>query len=121
MPLEENQCDLIDNFKFRQSVARPDFQDVHMMQDGTVVFANDTPKLIIDDHTLETGLALWIQYETNGFRERVYRVQLLSKEFPDLFRDVHPNMNFLEVTLEFMEDGDEDEGENSDMFWQEKP
>ncbi|KAJ5657699.1 uncharacterized protein N7484_001348 [Penicillium longicatenatum] len=121
MPLEENQCDLIDNFKFRQSVARPDFQDVHMMQDGTVVFANDTPKLIIDDHTLETGLALWIQYETNGFRERVYRVQLLSKEFPDLFRDVHLNMNSLEVTLGFMEDADEDEDENSYMFWQEKP
>lgn len=90
-----------------------------MTQDGSVLFANNFPKLIIDDHTLKTGLALWIQYETNGFRERVYRIQLLSSEFPDLFRDVHLNMNSLEVHLNFMEDDDEDE--NMDMFWEEEP
>ncbi|KAJ5552478.1 hypothetical protein N7494_001856 [Penicillium frequentans] len=119
MPFEENQCDLVDNFKFRRSVARPDFQDVHMTQDGTVLFANTFPTLIIDDQTLRSGLALWIQYETNGFRERACRMQLLSKEFPDLFRDVYLNQNSLEVQLNFMEDDDEDE--NLDMFWEEKP
>lgn len=119
MPFEENQYDLVHNFKFRQSVARPDFQDMHMTQDGTVLFANTFPKLIIDDHTLKTGLALWVQYETNGLRERIYRMQLLSSEFPDLFRGVHLNMNSLEVQLNFMEDDDEDE--NMDMFWEEEP
>ncbi|KAJ5771985.1 hypothetical protein N7520_002514 [Penicillium odoratum] len=115
MPFEENKCDLVDKFKFRQSVARPNFQDMHMMQDGTVLFANIFPKLIIDDHTLQNGLALWIQYETNGFQE----MQLLSREFPDLSRDVHNNQNSLEFQLDFMEENDE-EG-NMDKFWEEEP
>lgn len=49
MPLEGNQGDIIDTFKIQQSVARPDFLDMHMALDGTVIFRDCYAKLIIDD------------------------------------------------------------------------
>lgn len=42
----------------------------------------DGPMLIIDDRTLETGLALWVQSATNGTRQRAYRSQMLIDDFP---------------------------------------
>ncbi|KAJ5539614.1 hypothetical protein N7513_007946 [Penicillium frequentans] len=33
----------------------------------------------------------------NGFKERIYKVQLLSSKFPDLFHSVHLNQNSSEV------------------------
>jgi hypothetical protein len=89
LPVEDNQCDILEIFKFRQSVARPDFLDMHMTLDGTVLFTECEPKLIIDDRTLETGLGLWVQFRTNGTRERAYRTQMVMEEFPDFFRDIH--------------------------------
>ncbi|KAJ6010925.1 hypothetical protein N7451_002337 [Penicillium sp. IBT 35674x] len=52
MPFDENEYHIVDNFKFLQSVTRPNFLDMHITQHGTVLFANSFPKLIIDDHTL---------------------------------------------------------------------
>lgn len=78
LPFEVNKGDIVDKFKFLQSVARPNFLDMHMALDRTVLFADIAPKLIIDDRTLETGLALWAQFESNGTKERVYRAQIPS-------------------------------------------
>lgn len=103
LPVEDNQGDILEIFKFRQSVARPDFLDMHMTLEGTVVFTECEPKLIIDDRTLETGLGLWVQFQTNGTRERAYRTQMIIEEFPDLFRDIHANMNPLYSVLMYME------------------
>lgn len=112
LPMEDNQGDILEIFKFRQSVARPDFLDMHMALDGTVLFTECEPKLIIDDRTLETGLGLWVQFETNGTRGRAYRTQMVMDEFPDLFRDIHANMNPLDSALIYMEgDRDPDPGE----------
>ncbi|KAJ5322786.1 hypothetical protein N7452_011075 [Penicillium brevicompactum] len=105
LPVEDNQGDVIETCNFRQSVARPDFLDMHMTLDGTVVFKKCEPKLIIDDRTLQTGLGLWVQFQTNGTWQRAYRVQMIMQEFPDLFRDIHCNMNTLETTLDYMEEG----------------
>lgn len=105
LPMEDNQGDILETCKFRQSVARPDFLDMHMTLNGTVVFTECEPKLIIDDRTIETGLGLWAQFQTNGARQRAYRVQMMMQEFPDLFRDIHCNMNTLETTLDYMEEG----------------
>ncbi|OKO99957.1 hypothetical protein PENSUB_8174 [Penicillium subrubescens] len=110
-PFEDNQGDILETFKFRQSVARPDFLDMHMAQDGTVLFSDDGPKLIIDDRTLETGLALWVQFATNGTRQRAYRSQMLTDDFPDLFRGVHLNQDPLEIAMIHM---GEREGEGYD-------
>lgn len=107
LPIEDNQGDILEIFKFRLSVARPDFLDTYMTLDGTVLFTECEPKLIIDDRTLETGLGLWVQFKTNGTRERAYRTQMAMEEFPDLFRDIHSNMNTLENALQYME-GDKD-------------
>lgn len=57
LPIEDNQGEIVEIFKFRQSVARPDFLDMHRTVDGTVLFAECEPKLIINDRTLEAGLA----------------------------------------------------------------
>jgi hypothetical protein len=118
-PFEDNQGDILDTFKFRQSVARPDFLDMHMAQDGTVLFLDDAPKLIIDDRTLETGLALWVQFATNGTRQRAYRVQMLIDDFPDLFREVHLNQEPLEIVLDQM--GEEEEHENPEVILENDP
>ncbi|KAJ5907696.1 hypothetical protein N7495_000378 [Penicillium taxi] len=100
MPLEDNKGDIIDNFKLRQSVVRPNFLDMCMALDGTVLFVDVSPKLIIDDRTLETGLAIWLQFTTNGVRKRVYRTQLLTDDFPDHFRAVYSNNDPLEDVLQ---------------------
>lgn len=105
--MEDNRGDIFEIFKFRTCVARPDFLDMHMTLDGTVLFTECEIKLIIDDRTLETGLGLWVQFKMNGTRGRAYRTQMAMEEFPDLFRDIHGNMNTLENTLQYME-GDRD-------------
>lgn len=48
-----------------------------MALDGTVLFADLAPKLIIDDRTLETGLTLWVRFETNGTKELTFRALML--------------------------------------------
>ena len=103
-PLEDNQGDILDTFKFRESVARPNFVDMHMSLEGTLLFADCSPKLIIDDRTLETGLCLWVQYETDGRRERAWRVQMFTEEFPHNFRSIHPNSDPMGNILVYMED-----------------
>jgi hypothetical protein len=103
-PFEDNQWDLLDTFQFRQSVVRPNFLDMHMAQDGTVLFLDDAPKLIIDDRTLETGLALWVQFTSNGTRQRAYRSQMLIDDFPSLFGEVRLNQDPLEIALDHMAD-----------------
>jgi uncharacterized membrane protein len=92
---------------------------MHMAQDGTVLFLDDAPKLIIDDRTLETGLALWVQFATNGTRQRAYRVQMLIDDFPDLFREVHLNQEPLEIVLDQM--GEEEEHENPEVILENDP
>lgn len=94
----------MDKFKFCQSVARPEFLDMHMALDGTVLFANRALKLNIDDRTLETGLALWVQFETNGTKELVYRIQMLMEEFDFMFIDFHGHAESLDDALVHMED-----------------
>lgn len=117
-PVEDNQGDILEIFKFRQSVARPDFLDMYMTVDGTVLFTECEPKLIIDDHTLETGLCLWVQFENNGTRERAWRAQMVMEEFPDHFRDVHLNMNPLDSALIYME---EDEDPDPEEILEDEP
>ncbi|KAJ5726218.1 uncharacterized protein N7483_007575 [Penicillium malachiteum] len=111
LSLDDNQGDILETFKFRQSVARPDFLDMYMTVEGTLLFSECEPKVIIDDRTLETGLCLWVQYQNNGRRERAWRAQMFMMEFPDNFRAVHPNMEPLDGVLIYMEPeelGDED-------------
>ncbi|OQE13039.1 hypothetical protein PENFLA_c056G01948 [Penicillium flavigenum] len=62
LPLEDNQGDILETFKFHQSVARPNFLDMHMALDGMLLFRDCSAKLIIDDRTLETGLGLWVEF-----------------------------------------------------------
>ncbi|KAJ5922947.1 hypothetical protein N7516_010650, partial [Penicillium verrucosum] len=65
LPLEDNQEDIPETFKFHQSLARPNFLDMHMALDGTVFFRDCYVKPIIDDRTIETGLGLWVEFATN--------------------------------------------------------
>lgn len=97
----------LENFKLRASVARPNFFDMHMAQDGTLLFEDSSPKLIIDDRTLTTGLALWVEFANNGAPERVYRAQMVMEEFPDLFRQIQRNSDPLYDVLLYMEDDEE--------------
>ena len=85
-----------------------------MAQDGTVLFLDKAPKLIIDDRTLETGLALWVQFATNGTTQRAYRSQMLVDDFPNLFREVHSNQDPLEIVLEQM--GEQEEHNNPEVI-----
>jgi hypothetical protein len=111
----------LETFKFRQSVARPDFLDMHMAQDGTVLFSDDGPKLIIDDRTLETGLALWVQFATNGTRQRAYRSQMLTDDFPDLFRGVHLNQDPLEIAMIHMREREGEGYDDLEMILEDDP
>ncbi|KAJ5657220.1 uncharacterized protein N7484_000869 [Penicillium longicatenatum] len=103
-PLEDNQGDILDTFKFHQSVARPDFLDMHMALDGTVLFRDRYPKLIIDDRTLETGLGLWVDFATNGIYEKACRAQIMMEEFGHFYRDIGPgNQIPIEQALIYIE------------------
>lgn len=103
LPLEGNK-DILETFKFQQSVARPDFLDMHMTLNGTVLFKDCYPKLIIDDRTLETGLGLWVQFETNGVYKTAYRVQIMSANHADVYRYVDPgNQKPLWLALEYIQ------------------
>ncbi|KAL3477034.1 hypothetical protein BJX99DRAFT_270185 [Aspergillus californicus] len=125
LPFEENgntnqgDQDIVSSFKFRQSVARPNFLDMHMAQDGTVLFTDDAPKLIIDDRTLETGLALWVEFATNGAPERAYRSQILIEDFAYLFLEVYSNMDPLRNVLDQM--GEDEEHEDPDVVLEDQP
>lgn len=119
-PLEDNQGNILDTFKFRQSLARPDFLDVCLTVEGTLLFSDCFPKLIIDDHTLETGLCLWVQYQNNGRRERAWRAQMFMDEFPLFFLAVHANSDPLDEVLEYMEN-DRLEDEDPEVILEEKP
>lgn len=90
-----------------------------MAQDGTVLFLDDGPKLIIDDRTLETGLALWVQFTTNGTKQRAHRSQMLIDEFPYSFSEVHLNQDPLEIVLYQIRDR---EGhDESEVIWEDDP
>ncbi|KAJ5219970.1 hypothetical protein N7468_009174 [Penicillium chermesinum] len=103
LPLEGNQ-DILETFKLQQSVARPHFLDMHMALDGTVLFKYCGPNLIIDDRTLETGLGLWVEFDTNGVYRTAYRVQIMSSDHADLYRYVGPgNQKPLWLAFEYIE------------------
>lgn len=114
LPVKDNQ-DILKTFKLQQSVARPDFLDMHMALDGTVLFRDCYPKLIIDDRTLETGLGLWVQFETNGDYETAYRAQIMSAEHAEWYRDIGPgNQRSIPLTLQYIEYRYPDLDENRD-------
>ncbi|KAL4949789.1 major facilitator superfamily domain-containing protein [Aspergillus filifer] len=73
----------VEGYISRESVAEPNFLDMHMAQDGTVLFADLKTKFIIDDRALETDLVLWVEYENNGTPDVIYRVQFVDKYFGD--------------------------------------
>ena len=119
-PLEDNQGNILDTFKFRRSLARPDFLDMCVTVKGTLRFSDFFPKLIIDDRTLETGLCLWVQYQNNGRQERAWRAQMFMDEFPLFFLAVHANSELLDEVLEYMEN-DRLEDEDPEVILEEKP
>lgn len=81
LSLEDNQGDIPETFKFHQSVARPNFLDMHMALDGTVLLGRDCyAKLITDDRTIETGLGLWVEFATNGIYKKAHRSQIINYE-----------------------------------------
>ncbi|KAL4796137.1 hypothetical protein BDV19DRAFT_388557 [Aspergillus venezuelensis] len=94
-------------------------QDQNMDIDGTVLFTHDAPKLIIDDRTLETGLALWVDFANNGAPERVYRVQMLVDDFPYLFLGVYSNWDPLRTVLDYM--GEDKEHDDPDVVLEDQP
>ncbi|KAJ5738514.1 hypothetical protein N7493_001669 [Penicillium malachiteum] len=102
-PLQDNQGDVLKTFKFRQSVSRPNFLDMSMTVNGTLLFWDCMSKLIIDDRTLETGLCLWVQYENNGKRQRAWRAQIFMEEFPLFLVAIHANSDPLEEALQYMD------------------
>ncbi|KAJ5672601.1 hypothetical protein N7507_001728 [Penicillium longicatenatum] len=123
LPVKDNQ-DILETFKLQQSVARPDFLDMHMALDGTVLFRDCYPKLIIDDRTLETGLGLWVQFETNGIYETAYRAQLMSTEHAECYRDIGPgNQRSIPLALQYIEKRypDLDENRNPKFILEDKP
>lgn len=119
-PLEDNQGKILDIFKLRQSLARPDFLDLCMTVRGSLLFSDCFPKLIIDDHTLQTGLCLWVQYQNNGRRERAWRAQMFTNEFPLFFLAVHANSDPLDEVLEYMENDRLEDGD-PEVILEEKP
>lgn len=90
LPLEDNQGDILETFKSYQSIARPNFLDMYMALDGTVLFRDYYAKLIIDDRTLKTGLGLWVEFATNGIYKKAYRAQIMMEEFAHFYREIGP-------------------------------
>ncbi|KAF9253667.1 hypothetical protein LCP9604111_1193 [Penicillium roqueforti] len=105
VPPEDNKGNVLETFKFYQSVARPNFLDMHMALDGTVLFRDCSPKLIIDDRTLETGLGLWVDFTTNGIYEIARRGQIMMEEFAYFYREIGPgNRVPIDQALNYIED-----------------
>lgn len=105
VPPEDNKGNVLETFKFHQSVARPNFLDMHMALDGTVLFRDCSPKLIIDDRTLETGLGLWVDFATNGIYEIARRGQIMMEEFAHFYREIGPgNRVPIDQALNYIED-----------------
>lgn len=104
LPLEDNHEDILKIFKFYQSVTRPNFLDIHMTLDRTMLFRDCYPKLIIDDRTLETGLGLWVEFATNGIYKKACRAQIIMEEFAHFYRKIGPgNQMPIEQTLNYIE------------------
>lgn len=115
LPLEGNQGDILDTFKLQQSVARPDFLDMHMALDGSVIFRDCYAKLIIDDRTLETGLGLWVEFDPNGVYEKAFRAQIMSPDMADCYWEIGPgNQTGIEFALEYIKSGYSDLDEDRD-------
>lgn len=70
-----------DNFKMARSVECPDLTDMGMTVDGTVVFQWGESDVLVDNHTLETGLLLISQSRDNGSVNFSARIQP---------KDLHP-------------------------------
>lgn len=70
-----------DNFKMARSVECPDLTDMGMTVDGTVVFQWGESDVLVDNHTLETGLLLMNQSRDNGSVNFSARIQP---------KDLHP-------------------------------
>jgi hypothetical protein len=122
LPLEDNQGDILETFKFHQSVARPNFLDMHMALDGTVLFRDCYAKLIIDDRTLETGLGLWVEFATNGIYKKAYRAQMMMEEFAHFYCEIGPgNQVPIEQALNYIESRviyqDRDEDADPERSW----
>ncbi|KAJ5707880.1 hypothetical protein N7488_007681 [Penicillium malachiteum] len=115
LPLKENSSNILDSSKLQQSVARPNFIDMHMVLDGTVLFRDRYAKLIIDDRTLETGLGLWVEFGTTGVYEKAYRAQVMSEALAYCYREIGPgNQTPIERALEYIESRYIDLDENRD-------
>ncbi|KAJ6072067.1 hypothetical protein N7499_010081 [Penicillium canescens] len=85
-------------------VARPNFLDMHMALDGTVLFRDCYAKLIIDDRTLETGLGIWVEFATNGIYKKAYRAQMMMEEFAHFYCEIGPgNQVPIEQALNYIE------------------
>ncbi|KAJ6018736.1 hypothetical protein N7522_000803 [Penicillium canescens] len=101
---DEMILDILETFKFHQSVARPNFLDMHMALDGTVLFRDCYAKLIIDDRTLETGLGIWVEFATNGIYKKAYRAQMMMEEFAHFYCEIGPgNQVPIEQALNYIE------------------
>ncbi|KAJ5363031.1 hypothetical protein N7541_003875 [Penicillium brevicompactum] len=104
LPLGDDHGDILETFKFHQSVARPNFLDMHMALDGTLLFRDCCPKLIIDDRTLETGLGLWVEFATNGIYKKACRAQIMMEEFAHFYREIGPgNQVPIDQALNYIE------------------
>lgn len=70
-----------DNFKMARSVECPDLPDMGLTVDGTLVFQWGESDVLVDNHTLETGLLLMNQSRYNGSVSFSARIQP---------KDLHP-------------------------------
>ena len=94
---------------------RPNFLDMHMALDGTVLYRDCYAKLIIDDRTLETGLGLWVEFATNGIYKTAYRVRMMDGGIRHFYCEMGPgNQIPIEQALNYIksrviyQDRDED-------------
>ncbi|PYI12692.1 hypothetical protein BO78DRAFT_356997 [Aspergillus sclerotiicarbonarius CBS 121057] len=112
--LAQDQDSCLPSFQLTQSVACPNFLAMHMALDGTLLFLYPDPVLIIDDYTLETGLAGWVDFKTNLAPLQVYRKQIVHDQFTINLLCVHENGDFLETVLDYMVWDAEEKGEPDD-------
>ncbi|OJJ36369.1 hypothetical protein ASPWEDRAFT_37942 [Aspergillus wentii DTO 134E9] len=64
-----------ETFKLARSVECPDFSDMGMTVDGTVIFNEIGTAVLVDDVTLQTGLILMLKPHTNGSVEFAARMR----------------------------------------------
>lgn len=75
-----------DNFKMARSVECPDLTDMGMTVDGTLVFQWGESDVLVDNHTLETGLLLMNQSRYNGSVRFSARIQ--PKDFHPIWEHI---------------------------------